>query len=150
MLRHVALVFAISFSSVSILGICGAADIADFGKEPIGKVPSFKKPGENALLEASADLSESLRPLNKLLSQSASGVDWRSYLDWSALETQAHAGKKLDVSVLLKLYRRFNADENGLEMYQFVTVRRALAAAIEVTVAAKNDQASETYTKRIK
>ena len=150
MLRHVAAVFVFSFSSISFFGICGAADITDFGKEPIGKVPSFKKPGENALLEASADLGESLRPLNKLLSQSASGVDWRSYLDWSALETQAHAGKKLDVSVLLKLYRRFNADENGLEMYQFVTVRRALAAAIEVTVAAKNDQASETYTKRIK
>ena len=101
MLRHVAAVFVFSFSSISFFGICGAADIADFGKEPIGKVPSFKKPGENALLEASADLSESLRPLNKLLSQSASGVDWRSYLDWSALETQAHAGKNLDVSVLL-------------------------------------------------
>jgi hypothetical protein len=150
MLRHVALVFVISFSSVSILGTCGAADIADFSKQPIGKVPAFKKPNVKALLEASTDLSESLRPLNKLLSRSASGVNWRSYLDWSALEAQARAGKKLDVSVLLKLYRRFNADENGLEMYQFVTVRRALAAAIEVTVAANNDQASETYTKRIK
>jgi hypothetical protein len=75
--------------------------------------------------------------------------DWRAYLDWSALEAQADAGQKLDTSVLLKLYRRFNANENGLEMYQFVTVRRALAAAIEVAVAATNDQAAETYTKRI-
>ena len=53
MLRHVAIVFVISFSSVSILGTCGAADIADFSKQPIGKVPAFKKPNVKALLEAS-------------------------------------------------------------------------------------------------
>ena len=103
MLRHVALVFVISFSSVSILGTCGAADIADFSKQPIGKVPAFKKPNVEALLEASTDLSESLRPLNKLLSRSASGVNWRSYLDWSALETQARAGKKARCKCLVKV-----------------------------------------------
>ncbi len=141
--------FCCPFTCVSILGICNGADIADFRKQPLGEVPPFQKPDEDALVEASAHLRNSLKPLDELLSESESGVDWRDYLDWSSLEAQAAAGQNLDVSVLLKLYRRFNANENGLEMYQFVTVRRALAAAIEVAVAATNDQAAETYTKRI-
>ena len=149
MLRHAAVLFVVLFSSISILGICKGVDIADFRKQPLGEAPPFQKPDKNALVEASAQLRKSLKPLDALLSESKSGVDWRAYLDWSALEAQADAGQKLDTSVLLKLYRRFNANENGLEMYQFVTVRRALAAAIEVAVAATNDQAAETYTKRI-
>ena len=149
MLRHAAVLFVVLFSSISILGICKGVDIADFRRQPLGEAPPFQKPDKNALVEASAQLRKSLKPLDALLSESKSGVDWRAYLDWSALEAQADAGQKLDTSVLLKLYRRFNANENGLEMYQFVTVRRALAAAIEVAVAATNDQAAETYTKRI-
>lgn len=149
MLRHAAVLFVVLFSSISILGTCKGVDIADFRKQPLGEAPPFQKPDKNALVEASAQLRKSLKPLDALLSESKSGVDWRAYLDWSALEAQADAGQKLDTSVLLKLYRRFNANENGLEMYQFVTVRRALAAAIEVAVAATNDQAAETYTKRI-
>ena len=148
MLRHAAVLFVVLFSSISILGICKGVDIADFRNQPLGEAPPFQKPDKNALVEASAQLRKSLKPLDALLSESKSGVDWRAYLDWSALEAQADAGQKLDTSVLLKLYRRFNANENGLEMYQFVTVRRALAAAIEVAVAATNDQAAETYTKR--
>ena len=149
MLRHAAVLFVVFFSSISILGICKGVDIADFHKQSLGEAPPFQKPDKNALVEASAHLHKSLKPLDALLSESKSGVDWRAYLDWSALEAQADAGQNLDTSVLLKLYRRFNANENGLEMYQFVTVRRALAAAIEVAVAATNDQAAETYTKRI-
>ena len=149
MLRHAAVLFVVLLSSISILGVCRGADIADFRKQPLGEVPPFQKPDKDALVDASDHLRKSLKPLDTLLSESESGLDWRDYLDWSALETQADAGQKLDVTVLLKLYRRFNANENGLEMYQFVTVRRALAAAIEVAVAATNDQAADTYTKRI-
>ena len=149
MLRHAAVLFVVLLSSISILEVCRGADIADFHKQPLGEVPPFQKPDKDALVDASDHLRKSLKPLDTLLSESESGLDWRDYLDWSALETQADAGQKLDVSVLLKLYRRFNANENGLEMYQFVTVRRALAAAIEVAVAATNDQAADTYTKRI-
>ncbi len=149
MLRNTAILSIVLLSIISILGICKGADIADFRKQPLGEVPPFQKPDKKALIDASSQLRKSLKPLDTLLSESESGLDWRDYLDWSALETQADAGQKLDVSVLLKLYRRFNANENGLEMYQFVTVRRALAAAIEVAVAATNDQAADTYTKRI-
>ncbi|MGI9446652.1 MAG: hypothetical protein ACR2NI_03220 [Pirellulales bacterium] len=147
--RHVAVLFVVLFSCVSTLGICKGSDISDFRKQPLGEVPPFQKPDDDALVEASSHLRKALEPLDELLSESQSGADWRAYLDWSSLEAQATAGHNLDVSVLLKLYRRFNASENGLEMYQFVTVRRALAAAIEVAVAATNDQAAETYTKRI-
>ncbi|MEE2796379.1 MAG: hypothetical protein VYA49_03255, partial [Planctomycetota bacterium] len=150
MLRHAAIIFVVSLFCINVLGNCRGADITDFRKEPLGEVPPFQKPNEDALVEAAAHLDETLKPLDELLSESKSGVDWRDYLDWPLLESQADSGQKLDVSALLKLYRRFNANEDGLEMYQFVAVRRALAAAIEVAVAATNDQAAETYTKRIK
>lgn len=149
MLRHAAIIFVVSLFCINVLGNCRGADITDFRKEPLGEVPPFQKPNEDALVEAAAHLGETLKPLDELLSESKSGVDWRDYLDWPLLESQADSGQKLDVSALLKLYRRFNANEDGLEMYQFVAVRRALAAAIEVAVAATNDQAAETYTKRI-
>ena len=84
----------------------------------------------DALVQASAHLHQAMKPLDELLFRSKSGVDWRAYLYWPWLEAQAAAGQNLDVNVLRVLYSRFNANENGLEMYQFVTVRRSLAAAI--------------------
>ena len=95
MLRHVAVLFVVLFSCVSILGICNGADIADFRKQPLGEVPPFQKPDEDALVEASAHLRKALKPLDELLSESESGVDWRAYLDWSSLEAQAAAGQTL-------------------------------------------------------
>lgn len=146
--------FAVVLSVAVFLGsagglICPAADLADVAAEPLGEIPAFEKPSAEALTEAAAALRRALGPLDRLLSRSKSGADWRAYLDWSAAETQAADGEALDVETLLRLYRRFDAEENGLEMYQFVAVRRALAAAIEVVVAATNDRAAETYQKRI-
>ena len=107
--RHVAVLFVLLFSCVSTLGICKGSDISDFRKQPLGEVPPFQKPDDDALVEASSHLRKALEPLDELLSESQSGADWRAYLDWSSLEAQATAGHNLDVSVLLKLYRRFNA-----------------------------------------
>ena len=129
--------------------VCLAVDLADLGEQPLGEVPAFVAPGDDALAEAADGLRQAIGPLDRLLARSPSGADWREYLDWPLLTRQAASGKTLDVGDLLRLYRQFNAPENGLEMHQFVGVRRALAVAIEVTVAATNDKAAETYRQRI-
>jgi len=145
--------FAVVLSVAVFLGpgggdICCAADLADLASEPLGEIPAFEKPSSKDLDAAAAALRQASGPLDQLLKRSQSGADWRAYLDWSAVEAQAAGGDALDVETLLRLYRQFDADENGLEMYQFVAVRRALAAAIEVAVAATNERAAETYQKR--
>ncbi len=129
-------------------GICRAADLADLASEPLREIPAFEKPSSEDLKAAAVALRQASGPLDRLLDRSQSGADWRAYLDWPAVEAQAAGGDALDVETLLRLYRQFDADENGLEMYQFVAVRRALAAAIEVAVAATNERAAETYQKR--
>jgi hypothetical protein len=146
--------FAVVLSVAVFLGVaggvvCPAADLADVADQPLGEIPAFEKPSAAALTEAATALRRALHPLDQLLARSKSGADWRAYLDWSAAEMQAADGEALDVETLLRLYRRFDAEENGLDMYQFVAVRRALAAAIEVVVAATNERAAETYQKRI-
>lgn len=146
--------FAALLSVAVLLGpgsgnVCPAADLADVAADPLGEIPAFEQPPAAALDEAAAALRQALGPLDRLLARSKSGADWRAYLDWPAAKAQAAGGKALDVETLLPLYRRFDAEENGLEMYQFVAVRRALAAAIEVVVAVTNDRAAETYQKRI-
>lgn len=128
---------------------CPAVDLSDLRQQPLGEVPDFVVPAKSAMSEAASDLRRSIGPLKQLLARSQSGTDWRDYLEWQLLEKQASSGESLDVGDLLQLYRLFNASENGLEMYQFVGVRRALAAAIEVTVASTNDKAAESYRKRI-
>ena len=136
---------------LTLVGItpCLAVDLSDLRQQPLGEVPLFVVPPKDAMAEAADELKQSIGPLKRLLARSQSGSDWREYLEWPTLEKQSSSAESLDVGDLLRLYRLFNASENGLEMHQFVTVRRALAAAIEVTVASTNEKASESYHKRI-
>jgi len=145
---------AMTFSTAAVLAVsapalCRGADPARSGGDSLGEIPAFAKPSAADLDAAATSLRQSLKPLDRLLARSKSGGDWRSYLDWTLLKQQASGGAALDVEELLGLYRRLNAEENGLEMYQFVAVRRAVAAAIEVAVAATNERAAETYRKRV-
>jgi hypothetical protein len=88
-----------------------------------------------ALDAAAANLRSALRPLDQLLQRSASGPDWRKYLDWQKLEQQASGGTAADAAVLGGLRDRLSADENGLEMPQFAAVRRAVERYEEQAVA---------------
>ena len=60
MLRHTAIIFVVSLFCINVLGDCRGADIADFREEPLGEVPPFQKPNEDALVEAAAHLGEHL------------------------------------------------------------------------------------------
>jgi len=98
---------------------------------------AFRPVDPSALDAAASGLRDSLRPLAALLARSRSGPDWKTYLDWPALEAQAAAGAAADPVVLRKLEDRLNAAETGLDMPDFVRVRKAVTRYAETADAAK-------------
>ncbi len=137
---------------VVIAGFAGRpahAQLDSIAADPIGSPPPFEPVGEARLANAAADVRESLGPLRRLLDRSRSGAGWRKYLDWRELERQAASGANADVGTLVRLYRRFDSGENGLEMPAFAAVRRAVGSYLEAAGTASNPDAEKVYTQRL-
>lgn len=101
------------------------------------------RPASDAALDSAADgLRQVMVPLDKLLARSASGADWRTYLDWPALQAQAASGKAGDPATLRRLEELLNATETGLDMPEFVRVRKAVTRYAEVADAARGNGAN--------
>ena len=86
---------------------------------------TFRPAGDAALDAAAANLRSAMAPLERLLARSKSGADWRKYLDWESLQAQASTGQAADPKVLRDLEKKFAATETGLDMPDFVRVRKA-------------------------
>ena len=126
-----------------------AENLSDVAADPtIGK-ESFRTVSSSDMSAAASKLRAVLRPLNVLLSRSKSGEDWKEYLDWSTLNEQAASGTHADVLTLLELYRLLDADESGLEMPQFTSVRRAVGAYLDAADAATNPKAQAIFDQRL-
>mgnify|MGYP006268217983 FL=1 len=102
---------------------------------------TFRPASDGALDAAAANLRSALGPLDRLLERSKSGKDWKTYLDWPALQTQASSGQAADPKVLRELEKKFGATENGLDMADFARVRKAVTKYAEVADAARGDGA---------
>jgi len=102
---------------------------------------SFRPASDASLDAAAANLRSALVPLDALLGRSKSGADWRKYLDWPALEAQASSGQAADPKVLRDLEKQLAAPEKGLDMPQFVRVRKAVTTYAEVADTARGDGA---------
>jgi hypothetical protein len=103
-----------------------------------GQAATAFRPVEAPALDAAArNLREALRPLTALLARSKSGPDWKAYLDWPTLEAQAAAGSAADPAALRRLESRLNSAETGLDMPDFVRVRKAVTRYAEAADAAK-------------
>jgi len=126
-----------------------AADLASLASQPLGSGEAFRPVSEGRLAAAASKVREALGPLERLLGRSASGENWKKYLDWPALQQQAASGSHADPAVLRKLFSRFDSGANGLEMPQFAAVRRALSGYLEAADAASNPQAGEVYLQRL-
>jgi hypothetical protein len=98
---------------------------------------AFSPPSAAALDADAANLRTALRPLAALLDRSKSGADWRKYLEWPELEAQAAAGAAADPRVLRRLQDKLEATETGLDMPDFVRVRRAVTRYAEKADAAR-------------
>jgi hypothetical protein len=126
-----------------------AADLADVAAQPLGKGETFTPVSAATLNEAAGKLRTALASLDALLARSASGADWKAYLDWPALTKQAASGANADPAELGRLFERLDAEETGLEMPQFAAVRRAIAAYAEAAAAAKAPEAQGILDQRL-
>lgn len=107
-----------------------------------GQAATEFRPVEAPALDAAArNLREALRPLATLLARSKSGADWKTYLDWPSLEAQAAAGSAADPAALRRLESRLGATETGLDMPDFVRVRKAVTRYAEAADAARGNGA---------
>jgi hypothetical protein len=143
------LVLALSFLASADTREPRAADLASLASQPLGEGEAFRPVSEGRLAAAASKVREAIGPLERLLGRSASGENWKKYLDWPALQQQAASGSNADPAVLRKLFGRFDSGANGLEMPQFAAVRRALSGYLEAADAASNPQAGEVYLQRL-
>ena len=121
-----------------------ARRLEQLAEDAVRATGAFQPVGDGALDTAAVNLREALGPLDRLLARSPSGADWRKYLDWPALQGQASSGQAADPAVLRKLESRLSATETGLDMPDFVRVRKAVARYAEVADAARGDGASRS------
>ena len=138
-----------AFVTASATGVAAAGDLATLAANPLGSPEAFRPVSEGGLATAAAKLRSALGPLDRLLARSPSGADWKKYLDWPALEAQAASGSNADPATLRRLQKLLDAGENGLEMHQFATVRRAVTAYAEAAEAAKSPEAQAAYAQRL-
>ena len=133
-----------------VLGACAARARAEnptferLAREAAAATGGAKAASPASLDTAAANLRSALRPLDQLLQRSPSGEDWRKYLDWPRLEKQASGGAAVDTAALGDLLDRLSAAENGLEMPQFVAVRKAVERYEELASAG-----TESGTRRL-
>lgn len=126
-----------------------ADDLASLGTDPLGPAEAFTAPSESRVESAASRLRDALRGLDTLLARSASGADWKRYLDWQALTGQAASATAADGPTLRRLHGLLDAEENGLEMPQFAAVRRAVLAYAEAVDAARSPEAATLYGQRL-
>lgn len=81
--------------------------------------------------DAIALVRGSLAPLDVLLKRSASGEDWKRYLDWPSLERLARS-PEVDLETARRLEGLFAADHDGLGMKEFAAVHRAIRRLVAV------------------
>jgi hypothetical protein len=142
--------FAVSFvATLALMAPATAADLAELSAQPLATGEGFRSLTSAALDSVAARLRSAIGPLDRLLARSPSGAAWRDYLDWQALTSQAASGSQADPDTLRRLLGLFDAGDNGLEMHQFVAVRRALAAYLETAEAVKNPQAKDVFAQRL-
>ncbi|MEI6241612.1 MAG: hypothetical protein WCR51_14600 [Planctomycetia bacterium] len=130
-------------------GAARGGDLSTLADNPLGTAEAFRPVSEATLSTAAAKLRAAIGPLDRLLARSPSGADWKKYLDWPSLETQAASGSNADPATLRRLQKLLDSGENGLEMYQFAAVRRAVTSYAEAAEAAKSPEAQAAYAQRL-
>jgi hypothetical protein len=119
-----------------------AQRLEQLANESLQATETFRPASDAALESAAASLRQALVPLETLLGRSKTGADWKTYLDWPALQTQAASGMAADPATLRRLEQLLNATETGLDMPEFVRVRKAVTRYAEVVDAARGNGAN--------
>ena len=137
-----ALIASASLSTPLALGQLPTQRLEQLAEEAMRASATFQTPSDSALESAASGLRQALVPLDALLNRSKSGAAWRTYLDWPKLQEQASTGLAADPTVLRKLEEQLSATETGLDMPEFVRVRKAVTRYAEVADAARGNGAN--------
>jgi hypothetical protein len=75
-----------------------------------------------------AKVQSALSELDRFLGSGDNGQRWHAFLRTEELRVEAAKGSQADMSTVAKVLSRYEGPQAGLELPQFVAVRRALAA----------------------
>jgi len=74
---------------------------------------------------------------------------WRNYLLLDELQEQLAAGNEADLKTLVKIYRRFTANHEGLELPRFADVAAALSDYMDVLLASKVENPEQQHAATV-
>lgn len=133
---------AVALTAASTHGQLPREQLERLAAEAVRENATFRAPGDDALATAASGLRSALPALDGLLARSRSGPGWREYLDWPALQQQAASGTAADPAALRRLEKLLGATETGLDMPEFVRVRKAVTRYAEAADAARGSGAT--------
>ena len=100
--------------------------------------------------QAKAVLVEALGRLDERLPQAGpGGDDWRKYLHWNALQEALRADGTPDTLLLTRVFEKYNADYEGLELVWFLDVQHALHNYIATIGAVGNPGVRTAYETKL-
>ena len=131
-----------AFSAPKASAQLPAQRLEELATNALQATETFQPASDTALESAAAGLRQAIVPLETMLNRSQSGAAWRTYLDWPTLQAQAASGTAADPATLRRLEELLNATETGLDMPEFVRVRKAVTRYAEVADAARGNGAT--------
>jgi hypothetical protein len=95
---------------------------------------------------ARAGVLEAMKALeDRLKTAGVEANDWRTYLMWDELQRQFSGSRSPNLDVLDKIYARFAAGHDGLELVWFENVREAMRQYLVTARAIGNQELPEQY-----
>jgi hypothetical protein len=125
----------------SLAGLATVCEAAKAEFRPL--TPADLAPIQADLLAAIARLDA------RLTAAGATGGSWRIYLRWDALQEELHRQATPKRDVLLDIYQRLSAGEEGLNLVWFVEVQRALRQYLRVSEGIDNANLQTVYAQNL-
>jgi len=142
--------FGTSFAAISYAAGKQASDTAI----PLEELPAACKKAKTEFrpltqldaAQAKADMIQALDRLDqRLILAGENGNDWREYLLWGELRNELRDDKSADRNFLARVYQRYVAAHDGLELVWFLDVQRAIRSYIATANAVGNPQVQTAY-----
>lgn len=110
----------------------------------------FRLIAETDVAQAKTVLVEALARLDERLTQAGpDGEDWRKYLQCEKLQETLRGDGQPDKTLLARIYKRYTAGHEGLDLVWFIDVQRALHNYIATMGAVQNEGLRAIYEKKL-
>lgn len=146
--RFVAVRDALQSWMVELESQLGVEQLPQAARDAIAAYRSIT-PAEVA--EAKQQLLAEVANLDRLLARSseADSRGWKEFLKWPDMQGQLSVEGAPDLRVLQPVLSQYYRNENGIEMPQFVAVREALRAYMNMVLFSTDANVKETYESQL-